>query len=1009
MATNDLDINIRLKDSASRGINSVNTSLGVLGTTVGGVAKSFAGMIGPIIAAVGAFKLLSASIKTVGESISLFADFDDAMRRTAAVTGATQKEFEQLTQVAKDLGETTRYTATQAAEAMTFLGMAGFEAGEIMSTLPDVLNLAAAGSLDLADAADIATNIMSGFGLGIDELARANDVLVKTFTSSNTSLYELGEGFKYVGPIASAVGVNFEDLLAAMGKLGDAGIKASLAGTTLRGTIEALFNPTNDEAKLMAELSERIGETGLVIRDSEGYFVGFAELIRQLEDAGLKGEEALRLFGQRAGPGIAALMQVGSKSLEELNEQLEKVDDTAKKVADKAESGMGGALRRLAAATEAFKIQLGEAFSKELEDTIVTLTQLMNDFADTVRDLEESGVIKFIADSIEVALKSIASIIDFTIATFKEASTALSIVLNTIIGNSEILQQQLEKIGSAYREVFQKRGLLASDAALQLEHVKSLIAQLEKEITLKQKIIAQDREDINSWRAKLLGAKAYQEQLAKHINELIILQKKADALGQTKIKLEIEVAAEEAIAEFKKTGKAIEDQSKPDGPIGRGAKKAGQVIEDNFVASGTLETKLKIEVEKLKVLLEKQKAELDANYSENLNTLHAYYEARRQIVETGINKELEVFKKLADRESDVDKRLEYESQYFIRREQLETELTNLIAEEYRKRVDLEKEFNQDSKDLEQAKIELSQHYINQRIAAEEAAASPMQARFDRELAALKSHYEESVSIVENYHNKVIELTKKRFNDIDAVLKASVDKEKALQNELAKYIEARNKLLLDQQKRLIEQNLTNAATLTGGYADVLSDLYEATGKKSKELFYLSKAAAIAEATINIALGITKALGQQGIFGIAQGALIAAKGAAQIALISAQQYAEGGLIHGKSPSSKSDDKIVRVTSGEYVQPVSSVKYYGMNAMEAIRQKVLPKDFFREVKNFRIPSPRYAFAEGGAVTNNSGFNVNVPVTVNAPPEMIDRLSRTLQAEIESTTIRVMREELS
>lgn len=1009
MATNDLDINIRLKDGATRGVNSVNTSLGALGATVGSTAKAFTGMVAPIIAAVGAFKLLSASIKTVGESVKLFADFDDSLRRTAAVTGATQKEFEQLTDVAKNLGETTRYTATQAGEAMTFLGMAGFNAGEIMSALPDVLNLAAAGSLDLADAADITTNIMSGFGLGMEELARANDVLVETFTNSNTSLYELGEGFKYVGPIASAVGVNFEDLLAAMGKLGDAGIKASLAGTTLRGTIEALFNPTNDEAKLMAELGERIGGAGLNIRDSEGYFVGFADLIRQLEDAGLKGEEALRLFGQRAGPGIAALMQVGSKALSEFNDQLEKVDDTARRVAEQAESGMGGALRRLASATEALKIQLGEAFSKELEDTVTSLTELMRDFVDIVKDLEESGIISFIADSIEVALSSLTAIIDFTVATFKEVSTALSIVLNTIIANSDILEQQLEKIGQAYREVFQKRGLLASDAQLQLNQVNSLIARLEKEISLKEKVIAQDREDINSWRAKILGAKAYQEQLAKHIRELILLQKRADALGKTKIQLEIEVAAEEAIAEFKKVGKNLEEEAKPDGPIGKGAKKAGKVIEDNFISTGTLENKLKIELEKLNVLLEKQRAELDANYSENLNTLHSYYQARQQIVETGINKELEVYQKLSDRESDVDKRLEYEAQYFIRREQLETELTRLTAEEYRKRVELEKEFNQDSADLQKAKLELNNYYVDERIRIEEEASSPLQARFSRELNSLKNHYDQSYAAVENYYEKLIQLTEKRSNDMNDIVKVELQKEKALREQFNNYLFERGKLLAEQQKRLVEQNLTNAAILTGGYADVLEDLYTATGEKSKELFYLAKGAAIAEATINIALGITKALGQQGIFGIAQGALIAAKGAAQIALISAQQYAEGGLIHGKSPSSKSDDKIIRVTSGEYVQPVSSVKYYGLNAMEAIRQKMLPRDIFREIKNLKVPSPRYAFAEGGAVSNNAGLSVNVPITVNAPPDMIDRLSRTLQAEIESTTIRVMREELS
>ena len=324
---------------------------------------------------------LAASIYALSRAIRLvtstFIEFDDTMRAVGAVSNATESQLDSLTNTARKMGATTRFTATQAADGLRFLAMAGFEVEQSIAALPGVLQLASAGALDLGQAADIATNILTGFGRSVDELGDVNDVLVTTFTSTNTNLIELGEAFKLVAPVASAVGSDFNDLSASLGLLANAGLKGTLAGTSLRGSIDALLNPTKEEAKFMEELSDRIGGVGLQVRNSEGNFVGFLSIIKQLEKAGLRGDEALKLFGLRAGPGIAALVNQGSEALETLIVKLDESGGTAKRIATQMEAGLGGALRELNSAFTELIITVGDDLAPTLLGLLKALTGLI--------------------------------------------------------------------------------------------------------------------------------------------------------------------------------------------------------------------------------------------------------------------------------------------------------------------------------------------------------------------------------------------------------------------------------------------------------------------------------------------------------------------------------------------------------------------------------------------------------------------------------------------------------
>ena len=172
------------------------------------------------------------------------ANFQTGMLRVQALTNASADMMKRLEDQAKELGATTQYTAGQAADAMGFLAMAGFEAEEILGAMPSTLQLAASAQIDLARAADITTNIMTGYGKTVADLPRVNDILVKAFTSANVNLEMLAESMKYAGPIAHSAGLQFEEAAALIALMGNAGIQGSMAGTSLRGAIARLLSPT---------------------------------------------------------------------------------------------------------------------------------------------------------------------------------------------------------------------------------------------------------------------------------------------------------------------------------------------------------------------------------------------------------------------------------------------------------------------------------------------------------------------------------------------------------------------------------------------------------------------------------------------------------------------------------------------------------------------------------------------------------------------------------------------
>lgn len=375
-----------------------------------------------------------------GLAIKTAADYSKAMAKVNAVTGATAEEFKQLQDISKELGRTTQFTASQVADAMGFMGMAGMDANTIMAAIPDTLNLAAAGALDMGQAADIVTNVMAGFGMEADQLGMAVDTMSLAFTSSNTSLAQLGEAMSYAAPVAKGFGLSFAETNAIIGSFSNAGIQASQAGTSLRGAIVKLDKGAKDY--------------GITMYDTAGKMLPMADILEQLENRGITASEAMDLFGLRAGPAMMALLETGSDALREFTGELENSGGTAERIAKTQMEGLHGMLITLKSAFEGVQLAIVDALMPVLKPLLEGLTKLLRMFT-----------------SLPAPIKTIAVMLGVAAAAAGPLLIVMGYLLQTVAG----LQKNLPMLGKALGSLAGKLKITAIATKLLGMSVKGLL------------------------------------------------------------------------------------------------------------------------------------------------------------------------------------------------------------------------------------------------------------------------------------------------------------------------------------------------------------------------------------------------------------------------------------------------------------------------------------------------------------------------------------------------------
>lgn len=307
-------------------------------------------------------------------------EFNVGMSKVQALTRLDKNsdEFKMLREQAQELGATTAFTANQVAQGQAFYAMAGFKPEQIKNAMPGTLAMSLAGDIDLGTTADIGSNILTGFKLDSDQMGRVSDVLVGAFTRSNTSLTMLGDTMKYVAPVASGLGVDLETAAAATGKLGDAGIQGSMAGTSLRAILGRLAEPPKMAAKALEEL-------GIKTRDAKGNLRDFPELLAELDKKTAKMGNAQRagffkaIAGEEAFSALSVLAeQAGKGELQKFVDELKKAKGEAQNVAGTMTDNLDGDMKNLTSAWEALGIKIFDRIDKPLRQISQSITKAIS-------------------------------------------------------------------------------------------------------------------------------------------------------------------------------------------------------------------------------------------------------------------------------------------------------------------------------------------------------------------------------------------------------------------------------------------------------------------------------------------------------------------------------------------------------------------------------------------------------------------------------------------------------
>ena len=332
-------------------------------------------------------RLAQAATIGLGFAIRSYANLEQTLASVRGITGATENQFEFLSKQVRRLGRTTRFTAQQAAEGQLFLARAGFKVREIYAALPGTLKLAQAATVELGEAADIVSNVLSSFRAGADETERFGDVLSRTTISANTNLIQLADAIKLVGPISTSLGVTLETTAASIGILSNAGLQATLAGTGLRRILFNLEAPTTAITAILRDLELQVDDVSI---SQNGLIV----VIERLRDAGISAAQAIELFGARGAPAFNVLVS-SIPQLKELEAVLKSSAGTTTELARIQDDTLVGSFFRLVSAADGF----GESLVR-VSGLGTSLRSLFDTLADSINKLTD-----FVAKNIQSVLR----------------------------------------------------------------------------------------------------------------------------------------------------------------------------------------------------------------------------------------------------------------------------------------------------------------------------------------------------------------------------------------------------------------------------------------------------------------------------------------------------------------------------------------------------------------------------------------------------------------------------
>lgn len=394
MANKIIDATLRFVDNFTK---PMNKALGTMARHSSEFTKAGKNITktGKNIQKVGSSLTKTATVPIVGMGVAAVktaADFESGMSKVQSISGASGKNMGKLTEKAKEMGAKTKFSASESADAFSYMAMAGWKTKDMLKGIEGTMYLAGATGEDLAQTSDIVTDSLSAFGLKAKDTNRFVNVLAKTASSSNTDVGKMGESFKYVAPAAGALGYSVEDTAKALGLMANSGIKASQAGTSLNSWLTRMAKPTKESQAAMDKL-------GISLTDKKGKMKSFGQITKETRTAfaGLtkseKAQYAAMLAGKTGMSGLLAVVNSSDKDFNKLSKSIDNSSGAAKKMYDVANNNLKGGITVLKSTIESIAITFGQKLMPIVKKGTNYIQKLANKF-NSLSDSQVETIIK---------------------------------------------------------------------------------------------------------------------------------------------------------------------------------------------------------------------------------------------------------------------------------------------------------------------------------------------------------------------------------------------------------------------------------------------------------------------------------------------------------------------------------------------------------------------------------------------------------------------------------------
>lgn len=338
--------------------------------------------------------VVSQAKNAAGAVLDIGMSFESGMSKVEAISGATGEDLAALTDKAKEMGAKTKFSATESAEAMQYMAMAGWKTSDMLNGIEGIMNLAAASGEDLATTSDIVTDALTAFGLSAQDSTHFADVLAQASSNANTNVGMMGETFKYVAPVAGAMGYSAEDVATAIGLMANSGIKASQAGTSLRTILTRMAKPTKEVQTAMDQL-------GVSVIDSDGNMKSLHEIMDDLRSgfSGLSEAEKVNMaatLGETDGmSGLLAIVNASDRDYQKLTDSINNCSGAAESMAETMQDNLEGQLTILGSTAESLALEIYESVKGPLTD----MTKLGIDAVSNLTEGFETGGVMGMIDA----------------------------------------------------------------------------------------------------------------------------------------------------------------------------------------------------------------------------------------------------------------------------------------------------------------------------------------------------------------------------------------------------------------------------------------------------------------------------------------------------------------------------------------------------------------------------------------------------------------------------------